>query len=110
MKTQVDIDYNIEDQYLFINDFCVKKQFREKGVGTKYINTLINENKEKGIKNVIVPATISKNSLAFWYKLNFRPYYKEDEKDIKKIMQGKQCPEKVFDINCNSVVVLYKAL
>ena len=66
---------NDTKQYLYIDDFCVDKNFRNKGIGTKLLNMVENYAKEIGINDICLHVektnTLAKN---LYYKNGFNIY------------------------------------
>ena len=112
-KSNVEISYSTEDDFLIIQDFSVKQSARRKKVGTNFINQFLLAQKKKGIKHAEVGSTISISTINFWLQLGFKfhdSYSTLEKQTYSNFLKEKRDAHEVVDIDDNSVVIMEKKL
>lgn len=112
-KSNVEISYSTEDDFLIIQDFSVKQSARRKKVGTNFINQFLLAQKKKGTKHAEVGSTISIATINFWLQLGFKfhdSYSNLEKQTYSNFLKEKRDAHEVVDIDDNSVVIMEKKL
>ena len=75
------ISWEKAEDGLYINTLMVRPNYQRKGIGTNFINLVLEKAKEKNCSYVIVHTKKDTEFMDFYKKLGFNPYG-EDEEDF----------------------------
>ena len=110
INSALSIDYTFLNDILIINQISVLKEYQRKGLGSDAVLKLERLAKLKNCFTIFTPSDLSKIALRFWLKNGFMPSNIEQVENIETVLNSKEDEAFIFDIDCNSVVELYKKI